>query len=265
MLGSFLFLYIILTLYGTFLLYRDVAVTGCDPSGAVVKNETCNPSGPDVFGAMLGVAFAAQGVSQIGSFLEVLTAARVAVYQALLAIDRAPGSPQQTIYKASDDRKQVNVISDPTGEDDHIRTNDVPTPNSSGEDIEKGVLVSTSGDCRVQVILPKFEIDSYSESGMKPNLKGKISFHNVEFAYPTRPGVKVLRNLNLEIEPGSTVCLVGPSGGGKSSIVGLIERFYDPNAGKVCIDGIDLKDMNVTDLRRSIGYVGQVRFLFWEL
>jgi ATP-binding cassette subfamily B (MDR/TAP) protein 1 len=66
MLGSFLLLYCILTLYGTALLYRDVEETGCDPSGAIMTNTTCETSGSDVFGAMLGVAFAAQGVSQVG-------------------------------------------------------------------------------------------------------------------------------------------------------------------------------------------------------
>jgi ABC-type multidrug transport system fused ATPase/permease subunit len=61
--------------------------------------------------------------------------------------------------------------------------------------------------------------------------------------------------MNLIIEPGTTVALVGQSGSGKSSLVGLIERFYDPVDGKIFLDGVDIKEMNVSFLRRNVGYV----------
>ncbi len=111
--------------------------------------------------------------------------------------------------------------------------------------------------------LPKYEIDSSSHHGLKPKeTNGEIVFENVSFAYPTRPETNIFNNFNLKIPAGSTVALVGPSGGGKSTTIGLIERFYDPTDGKVKLDGTNLKDINVTHLRKQIGYVGQEPSLF---
>ena len=77
----------------------------------------------------------------------------------------------------------------------------------------------------------------------------------MQFAYPNRPDHLVYKGLNLAIEPGQTVALVGPSGCGKSTAVQLLERFYDPKAGAVLLDGTDLKDLNVSWLRSQIGLV----------
>ncbi|KAE9025891.1 ABC transporter B family member 3 [Phytophthora rubi] len=106
-------------------------------------------------------------------------------------------------------------------------------------------------------------IDSFDESGLRPpHLDGKIEFKNVSFRYPTRPEVSVLRNYNLTIEAGQTVAFCGPSGGGKSTCVSLIERFYDPIEGQVLLDGIDTKELNLNWLRSQIGLVGQEPTLF---
>ncbi|KAG0343570.1 Multidrug resistance protein 1 [Podila humilis] len=107
------------------------------------------------------------------------------------------------------------------------------------------------------------EIDSSSPLGLKPeNIKGHIVLSDVAFAYPSRPDVPVLKNLNIEVLPGQTIALVGHSGSGKSTIVGLLDRFYDTLAGSISFDGIEIKDWNVTHLRDTIGIVSQEPVLF---
>ncbi|KZV58788.1 ABC transporter B family member 19-like [Dorcoceras hygrometricum] len=106
-------------------------------------------------------------------------------------------------------------------------------------------------------------IDAYSPEGRRPTtMHGKIEFRDVSFAYPSRPTVPILRSLNLVIPPAKTLALVGASGGGKSTVFSLIERFYDPNHGVVTMDGYDLKSLQVRWLRNQIGMVGQEPVLF---
>ncbi|CAG8746727.1 13545_t:CDS:10, partial [Gigaspora rosea] len=110
-------------------------------------------------------------------------------------------------------------------------------------------------------------IDSTSPNGQiiqKSSSQGRIEFKNVSFHYPTRPDVQILKNFNLIIEPGQTVALVGSSGSGKSTIISLLERFYDPINGSILLDGVDVKDINIKSLRRQIGLVGQEPVLFAE-
>ncbi|KFO56227.1 Multidrug resistance protein 1, partial [Corvus brachyrhynchos] len=107
------------------------------------------------------------------------------------------------------------------------------------------------------------QIDSYSETGYKPDhIKGNLEFKNVYFNYPSRPDVEILKGLNLKINSGQTVALVGGSGCGKSTTVQLIQRFYDPKEGTVTIDGHDIKTLNVRYLREVIGVVNQEPVLF---
>ncbi|KAF8933275.1 P-loop containing nucleoside triphosphate hydrolase protein [Dissophora ornata] len=107
------------------------------------------------------------------------------------------------------------------------------------------------------------DIDSCDPSGVKPeNLTGHIVVKDVDFSYPSRPDIQILKNMNIEVKPGQTVALVGHSGSGKSTIIGLLERFYDPITGSVTVDGIELKDFNVRHLRDSIGLVSQEPVLF---
>uniref|UniRef100_A0A8B9ED65 Multidrug resistance protein 1 n=1 Tax=Anser cygnoides TaxID=8845 RepID=A0A8B9ED65_ANSCY len=100
-------------------------------------------------------------------------------------------------------------------------------------------------------------IDSYSEEGEKP-----VSNHDVAFNYPTRPEVKVLQGLNIEVEKGQTLALVGSSGCGKSTVVQLLERFYDPLSGEMLLDGQNAKKLNIEWLRAQIGIVSQEPILF---
>lgn len=92
------------------------------------------------------------------------------------------------------------------------------------------------------------------------NVKGEIKLNDVSFSYEKENSV--LKNVSLSIAPGEKVALVGPTGGGKTTIASLITRFYDPNSGSVTIDGIDLKDVSLKSLRENISIVLQDVFLF---
>lgn len=106
-------------------------------------------------------------------------------------------------------------------------------------------------------------IDSSNPGGAKPdNVVGHIVVTDVDFHYPSRPDVPILKKMNIEVKPGQTVALVGHSGSGKSTIVGLVERFYDPISGSISMDGVELKDWNVTYLRDTVGIVSQEPVLF---
>ncbi len=92
--------------------------------------------------------------------------------------------------------------------------------------------------------------------------RGALAFRNVTFRYPTRLETAALTDFSLEVEPGETVAIVGPSGGGKSTIFQLAERFYDPQAGSIRIDGVDLTSADPADIRRRIALVPQDGVLF---
>ena len=85
---------------------------------------------------------------------------------------------------------------------------------------------------------------------------------HVDFAYPARPDVRILKNFCLTIKAGKSTALVGQSGSGKSTIIGLIERFYDPLKGSVRIKGTDIRNFNLKSLRKHIALVGQEPTLF---
>ncbi|XP_076716779.1 phosphatidylcholine translocator ABCB4 isoform X3 [Callospermophilus lateralis] len=107
------------------------------------------------------------------------------------------------------------------------------------------------------------KIDSFSERGHKPDsIKGNLEFNDVHFSYPSRANVKILKGLNLKVQSGQTVALVGNSGCGKSTTVQLIQRLYDPDEGTISIDGQDIRNFNVTYLREVIGVVSQEPVLF---
>ncbi|XP_059026987.1 phosphatidylcholine translocator ABCB4 isoform X3 [Mustela lutreola] len=106
-------------------------------------------------------------------------------------------------------------------------------------------------------------IDSYSEEGLRPDtFEGNVTFNEVVFNYPTRPDIPVLQGLSLEVKKGQTLALVGSSGCGKSTVVQLLERFYDPVAGAVLLDGQEAKKLNVQWLRAHLGIVSQEPILF---
>lgn len=92
--------------------------------------------------------------------------------------------------------------------------------------------------------------------------KGSITFDNVSLTYKSRPNAPVFTNLNLTIPAGETVALVGRSGAGKTSAISLIERFYDPTAGSVLLDGVDIRSVPVSEHRARISLVAQDPDLF---
>ena len=97
---------------------------------------------------------------------------------------------------------------------------------------------------------------------MPERVDGWVEWQHVDFAYPTRPEVPVLRDFNLTLAPGEVVALVGPSGGGKSTIASLLYRLYDPSQGHVSLDGKPLASLDPNWLRRQIGVVAQEPLLF---
>ncbi|KAA0703350.1 Multidrug resistance protein 1 [Triplophysa tibetana] len=106
-------------------------------------------------------------------------------------------------------------------------------------------------------------IDNASEDGDKPDqFEGNVSFEDVLFNYPSRPDVPVLQGLSLRVKKGQTLALVGSSGCGKSTTIQLLERFYDPQHGKVMLDDSNTKRLNIHWLRSQIGIVSQEPVLF---
>ncbi|CAO2184864.1 unnamed protein product [Urochloa humidicola] len=107
------------------------------------------------------------------------------------------------------------------------------------------------------------EIDAYSTTGRKlEDIRGDIEFRDVYFSYPTRPDEQIFKGFSLTIPSGMTIALVGQSGSGKSTVISLIERFYDPQLGDVLIDGVNLKEFQLRWIRSKIGLVSQEPVLF---
>lgn len=225
--SSGLLAYIPVTLYGGYLLYENVIETGCDPSGASLTNETCEPvSAVGVFGALFGITIGGSVLPQVSVAIEAFTGARSAAYPAL-----------EAIYRNT--------------------TND---EGKATEREEKSQALQRRGS---SAPLPKYSIDSSSLDGLKPDqVHGNIRFEDVHFSYPSRMEVSVFDGLFLDVPSGKTVALVGPSGGGKSTTVHLIERFYDPQHGSITLDGKDLRSLNIKWLRDQIGLVSQEPVLF---
>ena len=92
--------------------------------------------------------------------------------------------------------------------------------------------------------------------------KGRVTFDEVVFRYPARPEDAALNGVSFDIRPGETVALVGPSGAGKTTVIQLIQRFFDPTSGRILLDGIDLREMARSDFRRSISLVPQDPVIF---
>ncbi|MGY2133287.1 ABC transporter ATP-binding protein [Hymenobacter sp. HD11105] len=113
-------------------------------------------------------------------------------------------------------------------------------------------------------------IDEPSEPTHRPRMagtaplevRGDIDYQNVAFSYPTRPDLPVLKDISFDIQAGEKIALVGPSGAGKSTIVQLLMQFYELSAGKILIDGRDVRQFDLTELRRHIGIVPQETLLF---
>lgn len=114
-----------------------------------------------------------------------------------------------------------------------------------------------------ETIKRKPEIDAYDTRGRKlDDIRGDIELKDVYFSYPARPDEQIFTGFSLSISSGMTAALVGESGSGKSTVISLIERFYDPRAGEVLIDGINIKEFQLKWIRGKIGLVSQEPVLF---
>ncbi len=102
----------------------------------------------------------------------------------------------------------------------------------------------------------------YSGADITSDIRGKVEFINASFAYPGMPENEILSNINLTIEPGETVAIMGATGCGKSSLVSLIPRFYDVTGGSVCVDGIDVRDYKLKELRDKVSIALQKSEIF---
>lgn len=106
------------------------------------------------------------------------------------------------------------------------------------------------------------KVDPSIEGGSHDSIKGNCSLNEVYFEYPTRPDVPVLRGLSVSVKQGETLALVGASGCGKSTVVSLLERYYDPRTGTINLDGTELPSYNVNWVRKNMGFVSQEPDLF---
>jgi ATP-binding cassette subfamily B protein len=114
-----------------------------------------------------------------------------------------------------------------------------------------------------QIPKPPSSSDEEKDDAIKPaEMVGNVEFEDVSFSYPSRPSQPVLQDVSLTIPANTTTALVGSSGSGKSTIVALLQRFYDINEGRITIDGHDLKTLDLRWLRKHIGYVQQEPSLF---
>ncbi|KAE9466515.1 hypothetical protein C3L33_01561, partial [Rhododendron williamsianum] len=122
---------------------------------------------------------------------------------------------------------------------------------------------SAAGERILEVITRVPKIDSENMDGqVLENVLGEVEFKNVEFAYPSRPETPIFTNFNLKIPSGLTVALVGGSGSGKSTVIALLQRFYDPLGGQICLDGVAIDKLQLKWLRSQMGLVSQEPALF---
>ncbi|ONK70235.1 uncharacterized protein A4U43_C05F31650 [Asparagus officinalis] len=134
----------------------------------------------------------------------------------------------------------------------------------SGLSNVKYISEATSAGERILEVMKRVpKIDSESTEGETlGNVEGDVEFKQVQFAYPSRPESLILRGFNLRVPTGKTVALVGSSGSGKSTVIALLERFYDPEQGEIFLDGVDIRKLQLKWLRSQMGLVSQEPALF---
>jgi len=132
--------------------------------------------------------------------------------------------------------------------------------NSIGKDYSQYQQALASAERIFEILDTEPEIKESPQAREMPRIRGHIQFRNVSFGYDDKE--LVLKDINLDLRPGEKVALVGRSGVGKTTLVSLIPRFYDPKSGCIIIDGYDIRQMKLKGLRRQIGIVSQETVLF---
>ncbi|KAK6044522.1 hypothetical protein COOONC_17973 [Cooperia oncophora] len=141
--------------------------------------------------------------------------------------------------------------------------------NSNWERISGSLVRCGMVSCKLSVLHEKSSssLIENRESRITANtlqrkLVGRIEFRNVKFSYPIRPDLPIMEDLTFTVEPGQVVALVGPSGGGKSSCIAMLEHFYEPNGGEVYLDGIPIREYDHKYLHTKVALVGQEPVLY---
>jgi ATP-binding cassette, subfamily B, bacterial len=116
----------------------------------------------------------------------------------------------------------------------------------------------------MELLSTKPQIEAPPKPVAMPPAQGTVHFEHVGFEYPMRPGIKALKDFTLDIKPGETVALVGPSGAGKTTVFQLLQRFFDPQSGRILIDGVDIKAASPTDVRTRLALVPQETVIFGD-
>ncbi|KAH6773575.1 P-glycoprotein 9 [Perilla frutescens var. hirtella] len=138
----------------------------------------------------------------------------------------------------------------------------VSQASATAPDVNK---VKDSAASIFEILDSEPKIDSSSDEGTTlASIRGEIELQHVSFKYPTRPDIQIFRDLCLTIPCGKTVALVGESGSGKSTVISLIERFYNPESGKLLLDGVEIQRFKLSWLRQQMGLVSQEPVLFNE-
>ena len=130
-------------------------------------------------------------------------------------------------------------------------------------DVYTGLMEAVGASKKLLVYIQREpKIDYNSKLSPEGGIEGVIEFKDVSFAYPSRPDVQVLDKINFTVKKGEVVALVGPSGGGKSSIINLLEHFYEPTSGKILIDNVDVKQYDHNFIHKAMSLVQQEPVLF---
>ncbi|KAI3456077.1 hypothetical protein Pfo_012740 [Paulownia fortunei] len=138
----------------------------------------------------------------------------------------------------------------------------VSQASATAPDVNK---VNDSAASIFEILDSKPKIDSSSDEGTTlASVRGEIELQHVSFKYPTRPDIQIFKDLCLSIPSGKTVALVGESGSGKSTVISLIERFYNPDSGQIFLDGVEIHRFKLSWLRQQMGLVSQEPILFNE-
>lgn len=126
------------------------------------------------------------------------------------------------------------------------------------------IIEATAAATQIHEMIDRIPvIDSKEEKGkILPSVRGQIEFRDVDFSYPSRPDTPILQGFNLKVQAGKTVGLVGGSDSGKSTIISLLERFYDPEKGDILLDKYKIKRLQLKWLRSHMGLVNQEPVLF---